>query len=69
MPQAAARPAIRAPGSGDAALRGTVRQLRARGEIVVRELPGDRGDEAGFVFDRSVVPTPTGWMVQGRTDA
>jgi len=69
VPQAAARPAIRAPGSGDAALRGTVRQLRARGEIVVRELPGDRGDEAGFVFDRSVVPTPTGWMVQGRTDA
>ena len=69
VPQAPARPAIRAPGSGDAALRGTVRQLRARGEIVVRELPGDRGDEAGFVFDRSVVPTPTGWMVQGRTDA
>ena len=69
VPQAAARPAIRAPGSGDAALRGTVRQLRARGEIVVRELPGDRGDEAGFVFDRSVVTTPTGWMVQGRTDA
>ncbi len=69
VPQAAAKPAIRAPGSGDAALRGTVRQLRAGGEIVVRELPGDRGDEAGFVFDRSVVPSPTGWMVQGRTDA
>ena len=69
VPQAAARPAIRAPGSGDAALRGTVRQLRARGEIVVRELPGDRGDEAGFVFDRSMIPSPTGWTVQGRTDA
>ena len=69
VPQAAAKPAIRAPGSGDAALRGTVRQLRAGGEIVVRELPGDRGDEAGFVFDRSVVRSPTGWMVQGRTDA
>jgi ATP phosphoribosyltransferase regulatory subunit len=69
VPQVAAKPAIRAPGSGDAALRGTVRQLRAGGEIVVRELPGDRGDEAGFVFDRSVVPSPTGWMVQGRTDA
>ena len=69
VPQASARPAIRAPGSGDAALRGKVRQLRAGGEIVVRELPGDRGDEAGFVFDRSVVPSPTGWMVQGRTDA
>jgi len=69
VPQAAAKPAIRAPGSGDAALRGTVRQLRAGGEIVVRELPGDRGDEVGFVFDRSVVPSPTGWTVQGRTDA
>jgi ATP phosphoribosyltransferase regulatory subunit len=69
VPQAPARPAIRAPGSGDAALRGTVRQLRARGEIVVRDLPGDRGDEAGFVFDRNVVSSPTGWMVQGRADA
>jgi ATP phosphoribosyltransferase regulatory subunit len=69
VPQAAAKPAIRAPGSGDAALRGTVRQLRAGGEIVVRELPGDHGDEVGFVFDRSVVPSPTGWTVQGRTDA
>jgi hypothetical protein len=46
-----------------------VRQLRARGEIVVRDLPGDRGDEAGFVFDRNVVSSPTGWMVQGRADA
>ncbi len=69
VPQAAARPAIRAPGSGDAALRGTVRQLRARGEIVVRELPGDRADEAGFVFDRSMISSPTGWTVQDRTDA
>ena len=64
---APARSAIRAPGTGDAALRGTVRQLRAAGEVVVRELPGDRGDEAGFVFDRSVVRSSTGWTVQGRT--
>ena len=64
---APARSAIRAPGTGDAALRGTVRQLRAAGEVVVRELPGDRADEAGFVFDRSVVRSPTGWTVQGRT--
>jgi ATP phosphoribosyltransferase regulatory subunit len=63
-----ARTAIRAPGTGDAALRGTVRQLRAAGEIVVRELPGDRGDEAGFVFDRSVVRSPSGWTVQGRME-
>jgi hypothetical protein len=46
-----------------------VRRLRAGGEIVVHELPGDRGDEAGFVFDRSVVPSSNGWMVQLRTDA
>jgi ATP phosphoribosyltransferase regulatory subunit len=69
VPPAAAKAAIRAPGSGDAALRGAVRQLRARGEVVVRELPGDRDDEAGFVFDRAVVRDATGWTVQGRTSA
>ena len=69
VPPAPARPAIRAPGSGDAALRATVRQLRANGDIVVRSLAGDRDDEAGFVFDRSVVRAPTGWAVQRRTDA
>jgi ATP phosphoribosyltransferase regulatory subunit len=68
-PLAPARPAIRAPGSGDAALRATVRQLRANGDIVVRDLTGDRDDETGFLFDRSVVRASTGWTVQGRTDA
>jgi len=69
VPLPPARPAIRAPGWGDAALRATVRQLRANGDIVVRSLAGDRDDEAGFVFDRSVVRAPTGWAVQRRTDA
>ncbi len=69
VPVAAAKAAIRAPVSGDATLRGAVRQLRARGEVVVRELPGDRDDEAGFVFDRAVVRDATGWTVQGRTNA
>jgi len=69
VPVPAAKPAIRAPGTGDAMLRGTVRELRARGEIVVRQLSGDRGDEAGFVFDRELAPSSTGWMVQGGTGA
>ena len=68
VPATAAKAAIRAPGSGDAALRGKVRQLRAAGEVVVRELPGDRDDEAGFVFDRGVVRDSRGWMVKGRTN-
>jgi len=69
VPKSATKAAIRAPWSGDAALRSTVRQLRACGEVVVRELPGDRDEEAGFVFDRTVVRDPAGWMVEGRTDA
>ena len=69
VPVPAAKPAIRAPGTGDAGLRGTVRDLRSRGEVVVRQLSGDRGDEAGFVFDRELARSPTGWMVQGRTEA
>ena len=40
-----------------------------RGETVVCVLPGDRGDEAGFDCDRELVRSPTGWMVQGRTEA
>ena len=69
LPAPAAKAAIRAPGTGDAALRGTVRELRARGEIVVQQLSGDRADEAGFVFDRDLARSATGWMVQGRTKA
>ncbi|MGZ5235608.1 MAG: ATP phosphoribosyltransferase regulatory subunit [Caldimonas sp.] len=58
------RKAIRAPWSDDAALRGTVRQLRARGEVVVRQFPGDRADEAGLVFDRSLVADQGRWSLQ-----
>ncbi|MEP7303615.1 MAG: ATP phosphoribosyltransferase regulatory subunit [Caldimonas sp.] len=60
--------AIRAPWSDDAGLRDTVRQLRARGEVVVRQLPGDRDDEAGVVFDRALVPGEgrEPWSVSGR---
>ena len=59
-----ARKAIRAPWSSDPALRGTVRELRARGEVVVRQLPGDRDDGAGFVVDRSLVTDQGRWSVQ-----
>jgi len=37
------RDPIRAPCSDDPVLRGAVRELRARGEVVVAELPGDDG--------------------------
>ena len=63
-PARAPKQAIRAPWSNDAALRGTVRQLRARGEVVVRQMPGDRDDEGGVVFDRSLVPGHGQWSLQ-----
>ena len=56
--------AIRAPGTGDAGLRGTVRELRAGGEIVVQQLSGDRGEEAGFVFDRELVEVNGRWALR-----
>ncbi len=68
VPVKPGRAAIRAPWSDDAALRGTVRRLRADGEVVVRELPGERDEEAGFLFDRAVVSNPAGWGVEGRTN-
>ena len=63
-PAPAARVAIRAPCVGDAALRATVRSLRARGEIVVCQLPGDIGDGSGPVTDRSLVAHRGQWTVQ-----
>ncbi len=62
----APKKAIRAPWTDDAALRVAVGQLRARGEIVVRQLPGDAGDEAGIVFDRALIANRGRWTVQNR---
>ena len=65
-PPAAPKKAIRAPWSDDAGLRVAVGQLRARGDIVVRQMPGDAGDEAGVVFDRSLIANRGRWTVQER---
>ncbi|HWK83132.1 MAG TPA: ATP phosphoribosyltransferase regulatory subunit [Caldimonas sp.] len=65
-PPAAPKKAIRAPWNDDAALRVAVGQLRARGEIVVRQMPGDAGSEAGVVFDRSLIANRGRWTVQER---
>jgi ATP phosphoribosyltransferase regulatory subunit len=60
------REPIRAPGHSDAALRAAVRELRARGEIVVAELPGHGGDEALVAAGRSLVESSGRWSVAPR---
>jgi ATP phosphoribosyltransferase regulatory subunit len=61
-PAPAAREPIAAPRDGDAALRGAVRELRARGEIVVAAL--DDGGSAGG--GRRLVASGDGWIVAQR---
>jgi ATP phosphoribosyltransferase regulatory subunit len=68
-PATAPKKAIRAPWSDDASLRSTVRQLRTRGEVVVRQFPGDRDDEAGVVFDRTLVAAQGRWSLQDGSGA
>jgi ATP phosphoribosyltransferase regulatory subunit len=58
----AGRDPIRAPCSDDLALRGAVRELRARGEVVVAELPGDAG-EALASAPRRLVAADGRWAV------
>jgi ATP phosphoribosyltransferase regulatory subunit len=65
-PATAPQTAIRAPWADDAGLREAVNALRARGEIVVRQWPGDAGDETGFRFDRSLIANRGRWTVQER---
>ena len=63
-PVTAPKKAIRAPWSDDAGLRNTVRQLRTRGEVVVRQFPGDPDDEAGVDFDRTIVSSQGQWSLR-----
>jgi ATP phosphoribosyltransferase regulatory subunit len=65
-PVAAAKAAIRAPWADEAGLRSAIDALRARGEIVVRELPGDPGDETGFSCGRALIANRGRWTVQER---
>jgi ATP phosphoribosyltransferase regulatory subunit len=57
-----ARTSIRAPCSDDPVLRSAVRELRARGEVVVAELPGD-GGEATASAPRRLVAVDGRWAV------
>ncbi|HEY3634252.1 MAG TPA: ATP phosphoribosyltransferase regulatory subunit, partial [Caldimonas sp.] len=61
-PPPAARAPIAAPRDGDAALHSAVRELRARGEIVVAAL--DDGSSAGG--GRRLVASGDGWIVAQR---
>jgi ATP phosphoribosyltransferase regulatory subunit len=58
------RQPIQAPARTDAALRDEVRALRARGEIVVAELPGDEVDDAAP--RRALVEAGGRWSVAAR---
>ena len=60
----AEKPAIRAPWSEEPGLRAAVRSLRARGEIVVTELPGRAEDRLTPVADRRLVGERDRWSVE-----
>ncbi len=62
-PLRAQAPAIRAPWSADPGLRAMVRELRARGETVVSELPGHGDAAAAMACDRALVAGRGGWAV------
>jgi ATP phosphoribosyltransferase regulatory subunit len=55
---------IRAPHKGDAALDAAIEKLRARGEVVVQELPGHEADNGDARCDRELVSEKGGWQVK-----
>ena len=57
------RAGILAPADGDAELQSVVQKLRAEGERVVFELPGQQGDAAILGCDRQLVKNAQGWEV------
>ncbi len=63
--------AILAPAGDDPALREAIRQLRARGEIVVQRLPDESGDAdpGDFNFDRELRLVDGAWQVAARAGA
>lgn len=60
----AGRDAILAPFADDAELRARIAELRAAGERVVVELPGQEGHRAESGCARHLVKTGQGWVVQ-----
>ena len=59
-----ARPGILAPWPNEAAMRAKIAELRAAGERVVVELPGQLAAREEFGCDRRLVETEQGWIVQ-----
>jgi ATP phosphoribosyltransferase regulatory subunit len=56
--------AIRAPWSGDSALRSAVRELRKQGQTVVCILPGHEHEGEEFACDRELVSRDGQWRIQ-----
>lgn len=57
------RNAIFAPADSDPALQGLIDDLRARGECVVRGLPGQQGDAAAMGCSRQLVKRGSDWSI------
>jgi ATP phosphoribosyltransferase regulatory subunit len=55
---------ILAPAEGDAELQATVKELRAAGERVIIELPGQQDDATALGCDRQLVKNTQGWEVK-----
>jgi len=64
LAEPAPRGGILAPCVADAGLRGKIAELRAAGERVVVELPGQEAHRAESGCDRQLVKTEQGWIVQ-----
>ncbi len=64
LPGATRKSSIRAPWDEDPALRATVRELRAGGEIVIQSLPGHDSEQEEFACDRMLVRASDGnWIL------
>ncbi len=55
---------ILAPADGDAKLQSVIQELRATGERVIIELPGQQGDATALGCDRRLVRNTQGWEVK-----
>jgi len=55
---------IMAPADGDASLYASIEKLRAAGERVIIELPGQQGDAKALGCDRRLVKNNKGWEVK-----
>ncbi len=58
------KPGIMAPANADAGLQAVIEQLRAAGERVVIELPGQQGDAKALGCDRQLSKNNKGWEVK-----